>query len=1238
MAGGKIDILIDPDTRGFDSKLAAGLKGASGIAGKVGKGIGLAIVAGTAAAGFGLASVIKVGKEYQSQLNTLQAVTSATGVEMQRVAATAKALGADMSLPATSAADAAAAMTELAKGGFNVQQAMLAAKGTLQLAAAAQIDAASAAEIQANALNTFGLKADQAGRVADVLANTANAASGEITDMAQALQQAGSVANQMGISIEDTATALGLLANAGIKGSDAGTLLKTALTQLSSPSKPAAAAMKDLGLKAFDASGKFVGLKSIMDQLNGASHRMTQEQFAAATSTVFGTDAVRLAGVAAQTTTAEWDAMAQAVSKAGGAQELAAAKTKGVGGAIEGLKSQLETAGIGIFEAIDQPLEKLTRSASNFVASATPAVVRGIETIVAAGEVFGPRLAEALKSRGAVIVRAVHDVLAPVAKTIPDLLNAGINASIDLWDDFTRVLEHAVDAAKPVANGIASVAKASVDAGGPVSALLTALRLGGDILGTIAGVLVPIGHLVGGLASAFASLPGPIQTTVIALGLLAAFRGRLADLGETVKSRVTTPLRTLNDEILLQRGLADQAGQSVGRFGGALGVLESRVPAIGRMGDAFRSTSTAIEQSARANAVVISSIGSFTGEATRLGTALGSAVVGAGKVTGAIAGIGAAAGSALRTGVSGLIGAFGGPWGAAIAGASIALSVLAGRQQEAAQKAAEHRSRLETLTSAFRDSKGAITDAVREQQIKAAQDSHLLDVTDRLGVSQQTVTKALLGNRDAITEVNAAFDKFGITATETGAVFGRNLQVFDGLAGEHGLGSLARIAVEARGKFGELTQGLFDAQDKAARFEEAVRKGNVSMLDATGAGRTLSGAMDVLRDSTASADDRARALKDALDALSGGQVNLEAAQSRLNEQLARLGDVFGENVDKAKGWGAALLNANGTINTTTENGRRLFDSLGGISESMAEVAQKTFDVATKQGDDLPAALSKAKVAAEQTRQAFIDQHDAMGLTAEQASVLADRYGLIPSDVATLITAPGMDATQIELILLRDLVNKVPGDKPITVRSLSDEAKKKLIDLGFVVTTLPDGTVTVQAHDQAARDRLNSLIGEFQNRVVNIRVVPIVSDAKLRKEANTQATGGILAKAYAAGGVQRLTPMRGGVADIVPPNTWRIVGDRMVDDEAYIPINRSSRSAMLLQQTASRMGFDLIRRFALGGLASPAVTGLAVEASNPLVIENHIEIGGEVVRVVRTEISSSNKATRTRILAGAGGER
>src|SRR3990172_4511117 len=123
-------------------------------------------------------------------------------------------------------------MTELAKAGLDVNESIAGARGVLQLAAAAQIDNAEAAQLVANSLNAFGLAGDQAVHVADLLANAANAAQGSIVEFGAAQAQVNAVARQVGISLEDTTAILTLFARNGLRGSDAGTSLRTALVRL----------------------------------------------------------------------------------------------------------------------------------------------------------------------------------------------------------------------------------------------------------------------------------------------------------------------------------------------------------------------------------------------------------------------------------------------------------------------------------------------------------------------------------------------------------------------------------------------------------------------------------------------------------------------------------------------------------------------------------------------------------------------------------------------------------------------------------------------------------------------------------------------------------------------------------------------------------------------------------------------------------------------------------------------
>lgn len=183
MPGGRIEI----DVVLNNSDVVDALDGMMASAEDAAKTVGAAMLAAVTGGGIvaGLQQVVQLGMEFDSVLNQIRGVSGATASEMDQISDKARALGNDMALPATSASTAAEAMLELAKGGLSVQESMDAARGSLALAAAAQIEAGQAAEIQAQAIQTFSLSATDAEHVADVLANTANKSSSEITDIAR---------------------------------------------------------------------------------------------------------------------------------------------------------------------------------------------------------------------------------------------------------------------------------------------------------------------------------------------------------------------------------------------------------------------------------------------------------------------------------------------------------------------------------------------------------------------------------------------------------------------------------------------------------------------------------------------------------------------------------------------------------------------------------------------------------------------------------------------------------------------------------------------------------------------------------------------------------------------------------------------------------------------------------------------------------------------------------------------
>lgn len=299
---------------------------------------------------------------FEQQLNILQAVSGAGTEQMAALSAQAKALGNDLTLPKTSAKDAAEAMTELGKAGLSINNIMGASKGVLQLAAAGNLSNARAAEIAANALNAFGLAGTEATRVADLLAAAANASSLEVTDAADAMQMSAAIFASAGIPIEDLITSISELGNAGIKGSDAGTSLKQMLLQLQTPTNKAKDLMRDMGFSVYDASGNMVSMRDIIGRLQVATAGMTQQQRDFALGTIFGSDAIRSANVLIRDGVAGFDTMKDAVTKEGAAAALAAARNKGFTGALDGLKSAIETVQITIGSLLIPSLTRMIRS------------------------------------------------------------------------------------------------------------------------------------------------------------------------------------------------------------------------------------------------------------------------------------------------------------------------------------------------------------------------------------------------------------------------------------------------------------------------------------------------------------------------------------------------------------------------------------------------------------------------------------------------------------------------------------------------------------------------------------------------------------------------------------------------------------------------------------------------------------------------------------------------------------
>lgn len=496
----------------------------------------------------GLKNVVASGMEYERSQNQFQAVTQASADEMTRAAEVAQQLGSDIKLPGASAQTATAAMLSLAKGGLEANEAMDAARGTMTLAAAAGMDAAQAAEIQSGALKTFGLEANEAGRVANVLANVTNKSAGELSDFAMGMSQSGSVAHMMGMSIEDTTTALGLFANAGLRGSDGGTSLRQSLMMLMNPSEEAQKAIDQLGLTVWDAQGNFVGYRSIVEQLSAAKKTLTQQEFAQASAAIFGSDAVRAASIIADQGTESWDDMGAAIMNANGAQDMAAANSKGLSGVIDALKNTVDTASLALFEQLQPSIMQVAEAATGLV---------------------GP-LAEGLAPALGAVADLATGTLAPAVTGLSGVLGAVVGpvSSLVSWLG---------ELPSPIGMGVLALGGV-IALRGPLTATFASWTAsGGTLLATLRGT-------AGAAAAGSAGLAGWIASLRAATGAAATFgvvaRGSLAVLGGPIGLAiigVTTALSFMSSS-------TDEAAESTSDFSEAIdentGALKDNAPAV----------------------------------------------------------------------------------------------------------------------------------------------------------------------------------------------------------------------------------------------------------------------------------------------------------------------------------------------------------------------------------------------------------------------------------------------------------------------------------------------------------------------------------------------------------------------------------------------------------------------------------------------------------------------------------
>ncbi len=384
----------------------------------------------TVSAGIGTigAAATRVGMDFEAAMSKVSSISGATGNDLQSLTDKAKEMGATTKFSATESAEA---FQYMAMAGWDTKSMLDGIDGIMNLSAADGLDLATTSDIVTDALTAFGLSAKDSTHFADVLATASSSANTNVSMLGESFKYVAPLAGSMNYSIEDVSLALGLMANASVKGSMAGTSLKTALSNLASPTKSMASEMSKLGISMTDSNGNALGLRDIIIQLREKFGKLSETEKAATASTLFGKEAMSGMLAIINASDADFNKLTNNISNAdGAAKQMADTLNDNLKGDITIAKSALEGFGITIYETLDTDLRSAVQLGTKYIDELSKAFTDGglQGAVKTAGDIFGEIATKAAENAPKMIDSALQ-FIDSFANGIRDnssrLLNAG---------------------------------------------------------------------------------------------------------------------------------------------------------------------------------------------------------------------------------------------------------------------------------------------------------------------------------------------------------------------------------------------------------------------------------------------------------------------------------------------------------------------------------------------------------------------------------------------------------------------------------------------------------------------------------------------------------------------------------------------------------------------------------------------------------------------------------------------
>lgn len=477
-------------------------------------------------------SILGIGTNFEAAMSRVSAIAGAYGSDLSKLTEQAKKLGADT---AFSAQEAAAGMENLASAGFSVADIMSAMPGLLDMAAVSGGDVGAAAEIAANALNGFDISAENAAHIADVFARAAADTNAETLDMGEAMKYVAPVAHAMGLSLEETAAAIGIMSDAGIKGSQAGTSLRGALARLAKPTTAMSAVMNELGISFYDAQGNMLPLEEQVVMLKDSFAGLTQEQQNNALVTLFGQESLSGMMALIEAGPDKLDSLTTSlINSDGAAKQMATTIQDNLKGDVEALSGSFETLGIQIFERFNLPLREAVQAGSQAIDELS-------------NELSAPEMKKNIDN--------IANALSDFAGLVIDLATGAIKALITVFGTLAEYMYNIIPAVAAVAASLLAFNTIAV-----MTEMVAALAAGFTVLESAMLAIPIVMNLVTAAQAAFAAatlaLSGPFMPLIAAIGavtfVLANYLININKATEEEKAlkKETKDLASANDALL----------------------------------------------------------------------------------------------------------------------------------------------------------------------------------------------------------------------------------------------------------------------------------------------------------------------------------------------------------------------------------------------------------------------------------------------------------------------------------------------------------------------------------------------------------------------------------------------------------------------------------------------------------------------------------------------------------------